>query len=347
MFATIAGGYPSGPLPGGTEDLAGARARFEAGEWDSATFDRAVDEWVTKVVDEQIASGLALVCDGDGRWPDGQIGLAQDLLRGRLGPADVTTAWCHADEGTNVLTKQVLPGPWSASLALAATAADRAPIARDLVTVLGRAAQALAAAGCPLIQFDEPAATHEFPGGDGAGAAPTDLVRSIGALLDAIPDGQSVCLGLPGGAPRAELQLPLAELSVQSFLVDVTAGADAWRFIAGLAPEQGVIVGAIDARSLTREDPEMLVWAAALAAELDGRGTARVGISASGSLAGLPRHDARRKMEQGGMAVRLAAMGPLAEVARALQPHPATCRIKGLPELYAAWQAGTGGPEHG
>ncbi len=43
------------------------------------------------------------------------------------------------------------------------------------------------------------------------------------------------------------------------------------------------------------------------------------------------------------MAVRLAAMGPLGEVARALQPDPATCRIKGLPELYAAWQDGTGG----
>ncbi len=123
----------------------------------------------------------------------------------------------------------------------------------------------------------------------------------------------------------------------------MTAGADSWRFIAGLAPEQGVIVGAIDALSPAREDPEMLVWAAALAAELDDRGTARVGISTSGSLAGLPRHDARRKMEQGGMAVRLAAMGPLGDVARALQPQPATCRIKGLPELVAAWQEGTGG----
>jgi len=341
MFATIAGGYPLGPLPGGTEDLIQARACHAAGEWDAATFDQAVDEWVTKVVDEQVASGLAMVCDADARWPDGPAGLARDLLAGRLGPTDVVAAWRHADQGTNVLTKQVLPGPWSASLALAAGPADRAPMARDIVTILGRTAQELAAAGCPLIQFDEPAATRGILRPDGSEALPGDLARDVGALLEVVPDGQSVCLGLPDGAPHADLRAPLAELGVESFLVDVTAGADAWRFIAGLSPHQGVIVGAIDARSPAREDPEMLVWAATLAAEMGGRGTARVGVAASGSLAGLQRHDARRKMEQAGMAVRLAAMGPLGEVARALQPDPATCRIKGLPELYAAWQAGT------
>ncbi len=206
MFATLAGGYPLGPLPGGTEDLLLARARLAIGEWDAVTYAHAVDEWVTKAVDEQIASGLALVCDADARWPDGQMGLARDLLRGRLGPSDVVAAWRHADEGTNVLTKQVLPGPWSASLALADVPADRAPIARDLVSILGRTAQGLAAAGCPLIQFDEPAATHDISDGTDLGAEAEDLVRGLGALLDAIPDSQSVCLGLPGGAPRDEAQ---------------------------------------------------------------------------------------------------------------------------------------------
>ena len=343
MFATLAGGYPLGPLPGGSEDLAGARVRHATGEWDGATFALATDEWVTKFVDEQIACGLALVCDAHARWLDGPAGLARDLLSGRVTPADVVAAWRHADEGTNVLTKQVLPGPWSASLALATMPADREPMASDLVAILGRTARALAAAGCPLIQFDEPAATRGIPRADGLEANAQDLAHDVGTLLDALPDGASVCLGLPDGAPRADLRAPLGELPVQSFLVDVTAGADSWRFIAGLAPELGVIVGAIDARSPAREDPEMLVWAATLAAEMDGRGTARVGVAPSGSLAGLARHDARRKSEQAGMAVRLAAMGPLGQVARALQPDPATCRIKGLPEMYAAWQAGTSG----
>src|SRR4029077_2201705 len=103
MFATIAGGYPLGPLPGGSEDLLAARARHATGDWDAGTYERAVDEWVSKVIDEQVASGLAMVCDADARWPDGQMGLARDLLAGRVVPDDVVAAWRHADLGTNVL----------------------------------------------------------------------------------------------------------------------------------------------------------------------------------------------------------------------------------------------------
>ncbi len=337
MFASIASGYPLGPSPGGTEDLLGARAQLAAGRLDREVFERELDGWVTRMVDEQVASGLAMVCDGDGRWIDGQLGLARDLLAGRLTATDVVAAWRHADTGTNVLTKQVLPGPWSSSLALAPRAADRASVARDLTEVLIATGCALVAAGCPMLQLDEPAATHgaEDPTGT---ASVAGLVEAIATLVDGLPDGTSVCLGLPDGEPRLDLHESLAELTVQSVLVDVTAGADAWRFIARLPPETGVVVGAVDAQRREIEDPEMLVWAATLAAEMHGRGNARVGISSSGSLAGLDRHRARRKMEQAGMAVRLAAMGPLGQVARALQPDPATCRVRGLPEMIAQWR---------
>jgi len=87
----------------------------------------------------------------------------------------------------------------------------------------------------------------------------------------------------------------------------------------------------------------MLVWAAALAARMGDRGHARVGIAPSGSLVGLERHRARRKIEQLGLAVRLAAMGPLQAVAEALQPDPANARIRGLPQLYRDWQEATHG----
>ncbi len=341
MFASIANGYPIGPAPGGTEDLLGARVELVAGRLQPDVFRRELDGWVTRMVDEQVASGLAMVCDGDGRWIDGQPGLARDLLAGRLTSSDVVAAWRHADTGTNVLTKQVLPGPWTASLSLTHGAADRTALARDLIGVLVETGSELVAAGCPMLQFDEPAATWagEDPDARVDEACGADLVEAIEALVDGLPAGTSICLGLPDGAPREDLREPLAELPVQSYLVDVTSGADAWRFIARVPPEKGVVVGAIDARTPAIEDPEMLVWAATLAAEMDGRGVARVGLSASGSLAGIDRHRARRKMEQAGMAVRLGSMGPLGQVARALQPEPATCRITGLPELIAHWQA--------
>jgi hypothetical protein len=125
--------------------------------------------------------------------------------------------------------------------------------------------------------------------------------------------------------------------------VDVTHGPDGWRCIDRLSPDQGVIVGALDAGSQVIDDAEMLVWAAALAARMGDRGIARVGIAPSGSLADLDRHRARRKIEQLGLAVRLAAMGPIQALAEALQPDPATARIRRLPQLYREWQEATGG----
>jgi methionine synthase II (cobalamin-independent) len=255
----------------------------------------------------------------------------------------VVAAWRHADAGTNVLTKQVLPGPWSASLATTQDASDRVAVVRDLIEVLSETGRQLVAAGCPMLQVDEPAATRGGANDDAGddGVAAVDLRDAIEALVEGLPEGASICLGLPDGTPRQGLWASLAALPVQGYLVDITPGADAWCFIARLPPEKGVVVGAIDARSREIEDPEMLVWAATLAAEMGDRGVARVGVSASGSLAGIDRHRARRKMEQAGMAVRLAAMGPLGQVARALQPDPATCRIRGLPELISAWQVAT------
>ena len=50
---------------------------------------------------------------------------------------------------------------------------------------------------------------------------------------------------------------------------------------------------------------------------------------------GLERLKARRKLESLGMAVKLARLGPLGQVARRLQGDPATCGIGSLRRLYA------------
>ncbi len=342
MFATLASDYPVGPLPGGTDDLRTARAWAAEGRLSTDAYRAFVDAWVTSIVDEQVASGLSLVCDAGGRWERGLVGLAGDLLAGRCTPADIVDAWRLADRDTNVLTKQVLPGPWSCSLALASTAADRTAIRRDLIGVLAETTRVLVAAGCPVIQLDEPAATGAVPGPDDSHAG-GQLLDTIERSVAAMPKGTSVCVAFPGGPPRPELHDAIAALPVQSVLVDVTHGPDGWRCIDRLSPDQGVIVGALDATSAEIDDPEMLLWAGALAARMADRGTARVGIAPSGSLAGLDRHHARRKIEQLGMAVRLAAMGPLQAVAAQLQPDPATARIRRLPELYRDWQEATRG----
>lgn len=337
MFATLAGGYPLGPLPDGADDLAGARARLAAGEVDQAAFDAFLDAWVESVVDEQVGCGLSLVSDADARYADGQPGLARDLLAGVVTPDDVVAVFRRADAASDILVKQVLPGPWTAAMALAPTPTDRPAIARDLIERLGTTMRALMAVPCPLVEIHEPALTHPTAADD---AAP--LLDALGALADAVPDGLQVTLALPDGAVPPPLHASLAALPFRSFLLDVTAGPDSWRLMAHLPPQAGVVVGAVDARKQGITDAETLVWAATLAAEMGDRGPERVGISPSGSLAALDRYRARRRLEEMGTAIKLAKLGPLGEVARALQTEPRTCRIGSLRRLYGDWEEAQG-----
>ena len=335
MFATLAGGYPFGPLPGHPSDFADARRRRKEGLLDDAMFRELAVAWVTEVVDEQVAAGLAMACDAYGPWLDGPVGLARDVLAGSVSPADVVGAWRRAASGTNALVKQVLPGPWSSSFELETAPTSRVRVAGELVERLGAVATALFDAGCPVIQIDEPS----LKGADVSPAERDRLADVLADLLERIPADAHVSLALPDHAPHAAIHGALGALPFKSYLVDVTAGPDAWRIIRVIPAEKGVVVGALDARTPDADDPEMLVWAATLAAESDDRGRDRVGIAPSGSLAGIERHRARRKIEQLGMAVKLAKLGPLGDVARALQPDPSTCSIGSLRRMYQDWEA--------
>jgi hypothetical protein len=62
-------------------------------------------------------------------------------------------------------------------------------------------------------------------------------------------------------------------------------------------------------------------------------------VAPNGSLRALPRHETRRKIEEMGEAVRIAAMGPLQEVAEALDPTPLESRIATLRHLAQAVEA--------
>ncbi len=337
MFATLAGGYPLGALPGVTDPLAEARHRRASDLSSPDAHADAADRVVTELVAEQAAAGLAMVHDAWVRWPGGDgLALARGLLAGTIGPAEIATAWRWADDGIDAVVKQVLPGPWSASLALAdGDPARAASIRPALADALAATTRALLDATCPVIQVQEPglAALGDDPG------ALHDAAGALEALVAAVPEGTHLSLALTGAAPHRSTHDRIAALPYRSFLIDVTAGEDAWRLIEQLPAEQGVVVGAADARKPGVDDPEMLVWAATLAAESRGRGHLRVGIATSGDIDHLDRRQARRKIESMGTAVVLAKLGPLSDVARALQADPATCPIGSLRAMMAAHAA--------
>jgi methionine synthase II (cobalamin-independent) len=346
MFAAICGGYPFGPLPNATDSFAEARARRASGDSTPEEFQAAADAWVTEIVAEQARHGLSMVTDGWARWrAETPTDLARELLAGAVTPEALVAAWHWADDGIDALVKQVLPGPWSAARDLAAerhpgaspgdaaVAADRRAIARELLDVLVAAGLALRPAMLPVLQLDEP----------GIPSIGTDetLWEELGELhaeLAARVTDLHLSLAITGGAAHPAGHAHLATLPVQSILVDVRtagAGVDAWRLIHSLPPEMGVIVGAADAGHPTDDDPEMLVWAGALAAESNDRGHIRVGVATSGSMVGLPRRAAARKVEALGTAMVLGKLGPIGQVVRALQADPATCPIRSLRALYA------------
>ena len=111
-------------------------------------------------------------------------------------------------------------------------------------------------------------------------------------------------------------------------------GASRWRS----PPEMGVVVGVVDSTLPARDETEVLVWATAWAATGQ-RGPDRIGMAPNGSLRAVGRHAARRKIELMGEAVGIASMGPLQEVAEALDPTPLESKIAPLRQMAEVVEA--------
>ena len=121
--------------------------------------------------------------------------------------------------------------------------------------------------------------------------------------------------------------------------MDAFAGPDAWRFVFAVPPERGIVVGALDAANpRARRDRSSWSgrWPGRRTAD---RSTERIGVAANGSLRVVGRHAARRKIEQMGEAVGIARMGPLQEVAEALDPDPLHSRMAPLRTMAEAVEA--------
>src|SRR4029077_19771835 len=99
----------------------------------------------------------------------------------------------------------------------------------------------------------------------------------------------------------------LFDAQYASYLFDLVSAPDNWNVVPRAQPHRGVVVGIVDARSDARDDPDRIAWAATSAAALWNRGTDRVGISTSGSLAGLTRESAQGKLSALGEITRQTA----------------------------------------
>lgn len=230
-----------------------------------------------------------------------------------------------------VVTRPVVVGPVT-FLALSKAADDSAPgfspLSRlaDVLPVYVELLRALAAAGAPWVQLDEPALVSDsidVPAAE-VHAAVTEAYRVLATELAVGTERPAILVGAPFGGLQGEhdgLAL-LAATDVEAISLDLVKGAVPAGPVAGLA-DKTVVAGVIDGHN---------VWRADLAAKLDvldavrGLGAGAVSVGTSTSLLHVPHDVEDEDWTNGSIDVRLRdwlafadqKVGEVAVLARAL-----------------------------
>ena len=225
------------------------------------------------------------------------------------GAAHSVARWRAAAAATSRTVKHVLPGPYSAGRNGPRSAAAWADALQPTI-------QALAAAGCPFVEIDEPDALAIT-------VVPAERRRFVDAhrrLTDRI-DGLHLSLTLTGGNLDMAGAATFFDLPYASYAFDLIAGPDNWRLIAAAPTDRGIICGAMSPLPSADLAREVLVWAAHYAASTNGRGRERVGLANASSLVGLSRAEALRRLSIIADAARIAAIESPEDLAPLLDPR--------------------------
>ena len=319
MFATLGGSLPAPPIPlsasgaGGTAD---------------------VDELIRFAIEAQEAAGLEPITDGGLRHRDPMEALARGLdgIEVRDGALAVVRepprwrapifveAWQFAASCTDRAVKQAIMGPYTLARQLASGRLGRETVTLALAEALNAELQALAVAGCPLIEVVEDAAVA-------IGDDPVErrLFRDAQARLTAGPEGVHLSLAIRGGSADGAGSATILDAPYASYLFDLRAGPDNWRIAVDVPGDRGVIVGADDATASRAESVEILTYAIGYAASSGRRGHARVGVATSGDMTGLSWEAAQAKMVGIGRMVELYA-GPPGSLGAAMDPRAVDIR---------------------
>lgn len=263
MLTTVVGNYPKV-----AEGAYGTKLKWQRQELSGPRLEAASREVTRAVIQEQEQAGLDVLTDGQIRWDD----LLRPIARGVDGfEVNGLTRWFNnnvlyrrpillrkpvwkrpilvedyrfAAGCTRKPVKAVLPGPYT----FAVQSEDRVykrlrPFALKLAELLHQEAAALAEAGAPFIQFDEPA----------IGCGKTDLTLAVDALTVAAKGlktrvGVAVYFGSLDGALVALQRAPIAAIGVD--VVSDPANLSALRR-ARLTRE--LVVGCLDARNTKLE----------------------------------------------------------------------------------------------
>ena len=258
-----------------------------------------VDRLIEAAVRAQEGAGLEPITDGR---------LRVQAFERLLTPNAAVQAWQATQSLTERAVKQALPGPFSFAVSVEA-----------LVEVV----QALATAGCPLVEIEEDSIDRL------ADADERTRFRDAHMWLLERATGTHLSVSIAGGAPDPDVWSTVLGLPYASLAVDLIAGPDNWNLVTRWAGERGVVAGVESGRTAD-ESKEVLLWAAHYAASTQHRGLERVGLGSAGSWANLTWEAAVRKLRLLGEAARLAMMPPGEDLFRSLDPRAVSPRRAAL-----------------
>ncbi len=323
MFAMLSGRWPRIAADGThlaalEQEVASFELPVPAQQAAQERVTAAVDRLVEEVVRAQEAAGLDLVTDGQVRSADPGGDLLRALQTGQIGDRGLLVeSWRATSALTDRAVAQTVPGPYSLGRRVTEGQDEetRAELTLELAGRLGGELGALAAAGCPMVLVEEPAAIA-------IGADDTERTLFADAqarLLAPAPDLHAM-LVIAGGSAWEAGAGTILTAPYRSYLFDLIAGPDNWYLVRATRGDRGIVCGALDPASNADQAP-ILDWAARYAASGNGRGPERVGVTNASSLETLAPDAARDVLATLARAARLAVRSPTEAVAEGMDPR--------------------------
>jgi 5-methyltetrahydropteroyltriglutamate--homocysteine methyltransferase len=310
LLTTAAGSYPK--IGDSTEEQKFRRALHQLDKGEISDDDLLlVQQEVTKeVIEEQVSAGVDIVTDGGIGWGDPLTYEARHIfgfkITGLIRYFDTNTFYREPIAEARLAYKQpilvedfkfasgvstkpvkaVMTGPYTlARLSKNTFYRDFGQLASDLTFILHREAQALAAAGCTMLQFDEPAILHHKDD--------WKLFSRLYETMTSELSGVEKILFLNFGSLEG-LYPRVCKLNVETIGCELTKDHPNWRTLKTSPLEKKLMAGVIDARNTKMETHEELDAAVARLSEITSLD--RVALSPSHSLEFLPRDAARKKL---------------------------------------------------
>jgi hypothetical protein len=323
MFAMLAGSWPRVTADGVSLDA--LEAGLAEGRVTAAEVVAAVERAVADAVAAQVEAGMGLVTDGGVRWADPVRALLAALGGGDTGASGMLVrAWRAAADLADLPVASRITGPWTLALLDVGEWGDSSVVpgrAGELADALAAELEALAAAGCPVVVVEEPAAVAI---GTDAGAR-AGFARAQRRLLRRTPDLHAM-LAITGGSAADAGAETIVGAPYASFLFDLLAGPDNWHLVRAAPPERGIVCAALAAgagREAIDQSPQ-LVWAARYAASSGARGIERIGLANATPLADLAPGQARTALDALGRAAAFSTMAPADAIAAGLDKRTYT-----------------------